>query len=201
MPTRPTDRPSWTQGNPGVQDQPTAPEKFGGWSPNQRPPAQWMNWILGNMSDWIDWFDFKIQAGIAALQGFDWVVGTGGTHADINALIADVNVVPGARILMTSPQTLINTQVISKTDLEFVFKPSAVYSKGLTLVTGIQITVDRVTISGGRFTDWVTSGDKAIQVAVGSKNCLIMGARFANCDTAVDDLGTNTSLVGIIEEV
>lgn len=197
MAVRPSTTPYWG----GTQVEPTTPQKTTGFVPNFRPPAEWHNFLFGDIYSWIAWFDYKIQAGIAALQGYDWVVGVGGTHATINALIADSNVVAGNSILVTSPQTLTVMQDITKSDLYFDFKPSAVYSKGLTLVTGIKVNADRVTIRGGRFTDWATGGDKAIQIAAGKKNNLIYGSRFANCDTGIDDLGTNSALGLNIDEV
>lgn len=55
---RPSERLAWTQGNPGVQTEPTDPQKFGGFVPNFRPPSQWHNWMFGNVSDWIDYLDY-----------------------------------------------------------------------------------------------------------------------------------------------
>lgn len=202
-PTRPSSTPAWTQGNTGQQTEPTTGEKFSGYSPNQRPSPKKLNWVLGNVSDWIDWFDYKIQAGIAALQGYDWVVGVGGTHATINLLMADSNVVAGNRILVTSPQTLTATQVISKSDLDFDFKPSAIYSKGLTTTPGISITGNRNNIRGGRFTSFNGGSDVAISVASGAKNNLITEVRFNGNTTAIADLASanNTTLSNNIEEV
>src|ERR1700739_4898123 len=60
-PVRPASKPAWTQGNPGQQTQPTNGEKFGGYSPNQRPDPLKFNWTLGNISDWVDWLDFATQ--------------------------------------------------------------------------------------------------------------------------------------------
>lgn len=201
-PSRPSSTPAWTQGNGAQQTEPTGSEKFAGYVPNQRPAPKKLNWILGNISDWIDWFDYKIQAGIAALQGYDWVVGVGGTHATINALIADSNVIAGNRILVTSPQTLTSTQVISKSDLEFDFKPSAIYSKGASTTPGISITGNRVVLRGaGRITDFSGGSDKGIQLEVASKNSRVSGFRFLNCTTSINDLGTNNTLSDNIEEV
>jgi len=194
---RPTDYLDWV----GIQVQPTSPQKTTGFTPNFRPPAQWHNWMFGNADAWIKYLDEQVQTALIPNKEYDWSVGTGGTHATINLLIADPLVVPGNKILVTTPQTLTATQVISKNDLQFVFKPSAVYSKGVGGNPGLSITGNRVTIEGGRFTDWSTVGDKAIALSGASKNCLIQGVRFANCDTAVDDAGANNALVAIIEEV
>lgn len=200
-PTRPTNTPAWTQGNTAQQTEPTNSEKFSGYSSNQRPSPKKLNWLLGNVSDWIDWFDYKIQAGIAALQGYDWVVGVGGTHATINALIADSNVVDGNSILVTSPQTLTTTQVITKSGLDFYFKPSAVYSKGLSTTPGISIQGQRIRIMGGRFTSFNGGSDKAIQIESGFKNNWVMNASFVGNTTDISDLGSNNVLANNISEL
>lgn len=57
-PTRPGVIPIWTQGNNSVRTQPTNGEQFTGFTPNFRPPSEWHNWLFGEMSDWIQWFDF-----------------------------------------------------------------------------------------------------------------------------------------------
>lgn len=196
-PVRPSTTPFWG----GTQVEPTTPQKTTGFVPNFRPPAEWHNFLFGDMYSWILWLDYITQTFLIPNKEFDWSVGTGGTHADINALMADSNVVPGNKILVTTPQTLTATQVISKNDLTFVFKPSAVYSKGIGGSPGISITANRVTIRDGRFTAFSTGGDIAISLSGASKNCLIEGIRFASCDTAVADAGANNTLANIIEEV
>lgn len=201
-PTRPTSTPAWTQGNPSQQLEPTVSEKFGGYVANQRPPAKKWNWLLGNVSDWIDWLDYATQALLATVLGsYDAVVGTAGTHATINDLMTDPNIATKYRVLVLTAQTLAATQIINKNDIEFVFKPSAVYSKGAGGSPGISITAQRVRIRGGRFASWNTAGDKAIQLEAASRNCLIDSPMFYDCDTAVNDLGTNNTISNPIEEV
>jgi len=200
MPSQPTAKPAWTQGNPGVQDQPTAGEKFGGFAPDERPPAEWVNWILGNISDWIDWLDYI--TGVKYAQGeFDAVVGVGGTHADINTLMADVNIAQKFKVLVVGPMTLTSDQIITKSDIEFVFKPNAVWTKGVGATIAITVNADRVTIRNGRFVGFSTGGDIGIRVAAGKKNNIITNNKFNSCDTDIDDLGTNTLQVANLVEV
>jgi hypothetical protein len=200
--TRPTSYPNWTVGNPGVQDQPTSGEKFGGFVPNQRPAPTWMNWLLGNISDWINWLDQETQLNNSQ-QEYDAVVGTNGTHADINSLMADPNIAQIYRVLVTTPQTLLTTQTINKSDIDFIFKPSAVYSKALTGSTkGLSITASRVRIYGGRWTSYNGGGDIAIEIGSGVKNCIIDGVMFSSdCTTTINDLGTNNVLGNNLQEV
>jgi hypothetical protein len=199
-PVRPSSTPAWTQGNTGQQVEPTTGEKFAGYVPNQRPAPKKLNWVLGNVSDWIDWLDY-ITAVNYSVTAFDAVVGVNGTHATINDLMADSNIANIYSVLVTSPQTLTATQVINKSDISFVFKPSAVYSKGTTTTPGISITAQRVRITGGRFTSFNGVSDVAILLTNISKNNLITDCFFADNTTPINDLGSNNTYANNIQEV
>lgn len=196
--SRPSEKPSWAQGNPGVQVEPTAPQKFGGFAPNNRPSPQWVNWLFSNVSDWIDWLDSVTQASLIPNSDYDASVGTGGTFPDINSLMASGNIATIKKVLVTTPQTLTVTQVINQPDMEFVFKPNAWYAQGLALAKGISITAPRVTIKGGRWVSW--PGAVAIQIEAGVKNCLLTQIRFNGVTTDVNDLGSNNVLSDLIDE-
>lgn len=203
MASRPTEKPEWTQGNPGVQDEPTGSEKFGGFAPNERPPAQWVNWILANLSDWVDWLDQQEQ--LASEQVFfDATVGSGGTYADINALVAAI--VLGAdikNVLVISNITVSATQVIPNTiaDLRIWFKKGCTIAKGAATTPGIAISGNRVEIRNGRFSSFSGGSDVAIQMEAASKNCRIVDNDFVTCTTAVANAGSNNQIAGTIEEV
>jgi hypothetical protein len=200
--SRPTEYPQWTVGNPGVQVEPTSGQKFGGFVPNQRPPSTWVNWLLGNISDWINWLDQQTQLNNSQ-NAYDAVIGTNGTHATINALMSDTNYPSGVgfRVLVTTPQTLTSTQVINKTDFEFDFKSSAIYSKGLTTTPGISIQAQRTRLKGGRFTSWSGGSDVAIQIESGIKNCFVQNTSHNNNTTDVNDLGSNNVVSDNIAEL
>lgn len=200
--SRPTEYPQWTVGNPGVQVEPTTGQKFGGFVPNQRPPSTWVNWLLGNISEWINWLDQQTQLNNSQLE-YDAVIGTNGTHATINALMADTNYPTGVgfRVLITTPQTLTSTQVINKTDFEFDFKSSAIYSKGLSTTPGISVQAQRTKILGGRFTSFSGGSDVAVQIETGIKNCWVMNNAYLNNTTNVNDLGSNNVVANIISEL
>lgn len=195
--SRPTDYLDWG----GTKVEPTSGEKSAGFVPDFRPPAEWHNWMFGNVDDWVKYLDQQVQTVLIPNSDFQWMVGPGGTHASINALIADAAVLPGDKILVKGNTTLIATQVISKDDLEFVFHPSAVYSKSLSVTPGLSITSNRVTISGGRWNAFNGGSDVAIQLESGSKNCSLSRIRFVNCTTGINDIGNNNDQFGIIEEI
>jgi hypothetical protein len=56
MTTKPTLQPKWTFTNPSqstVSVEPDASKKITGWVPGEKPPAQQMNWLFQNLSDWV----------------------------------------------------------------------------------------------------------------------------------------------------
>lgn len=193
---RPSSVPNWTTGNPGVQVQPTNSQKFGGFVPNMRPPSTWFNWLLGNISDWINWLDQQTQINSDIVE-YDAVVGTNGSFPDINTLMASANIANIKNVLVSTPQTVTVPQVINQPDMQFIFKPQAWYTQGLSLPTCIQITSPRVRIIGGRFISFTTG----IQVESGANNCLIQNVYFNTVTTPILDQGSNTTLSSNVEEV
>lgn len=201
-PTRPSTYPDWaltgTRSNPGGSAINT------GYTPDFIPPASWHNWQFGFLGDWVRWLDYVTQLNLAQFE-FDAVVGTNGSYPDINSLMTAI--IGGAtglnKILVTTAQTLAATQVIPSTitDMEFVFKPSTVYSKGLTTTPGLSIAGQRITIRGGRWTSFNGGSDVAIQFEAASKNCRAVDINFAGNTTAINDLGANNNLANNIEEV
>lgn len=195
--TRPTDYPQWTTGNPGVQVEPTLSQKFAGWFVNQRPPNTWMNWLFGNISDWINWLDQQVQANNNNVT-YDAVVGTNGTFPDINTLMASANIANIKNVLISTPQTLTATQVINQPDMVFTFKPQAWYSPAFLVADAIHITAPRVRIFGGRFYSFTGN---VITLEVGADNCLISQVYFHNNTGTISDLASNTTLADNVEEV
>lgn len=201
---KPTSQPAWTVGNPNfgtVTIEPTAQKKEDGWLIDERPPREFMNWLFFNIDEWITYFDGEIDVLAGLGQAFDAVIAPAGTHATINDLMADVDIASKKRVLVATAQTLTSTQVIDQDDMEFIFKPQAVHSQGAALTLGIQVDAERCTLRGGRFTDFSTGGDKAIQLTANAKNCLIVDNRFNNNSTEIDDLGSGNLLANNIVEV
>lgn len=55
--TRPTVVPTWTDGSAPFQTQPGSGQLTTGWVSNEKPPYQYMNWILWILSIWIQYID------------------------------------------------------------------------------------------------------------------------------------------------
>lgn len=57
MATKPSSRPAWTQGGgAGTRTEPSGAQKTAGMSASFKPPFEWINYVYGILSDWIDWF-------------------------------------------------------------------------------------------------------------------------------------------------
>jgi len=156
--------------------------------------------MFGIIDAWIKWLDYTTQIDYANRE-FDAVVGTGGSHATINLLMADPNIANIKNVLISTTQTLTATQVIDHAGMTFYFKPQAEYVKSGAVTPAISIQADRTTIYGGRVMAFNGVSDKGIQIESGFKNCLISGVRFNDCTTAINDLGTGNTLSDNIEEV
>lgn len=202
---KPTSKPEWTVGNPDfatVTQEPSAAKKEAGWLPDERPPREFMNWLFNNMGDWIDYFEEQIDGFSGQSVIYDAFVGAGGTHADINALMADADIATIKNVLIISTLAIDNTQVINQAGMNFTFKANAGITKnGPTGADiGLQIDADRVRILNGRFIGFNDVGvDKAMQI--NANNCLIFGNMFNDNDTAIENLGNNNELTSNIEEV
>lgn len=197
---KPITKPSWMTGvsGPNVVE-PTGGKKAGGWVTDERPAAEYMNWIMQNMSDWIDYVDSVSDSLEAFNLFYSAVVGVGAlaTHSTLNAAMLDV--AAGARILVISDQTLNVTQQITKNNVQIDVNPGVTFQKG-TATLGLQITADGVRFNGGRFAGFSTPGDKAVQVDAGSDYTMLRDMRFSNCDTEISDLSATTSSSGHITE-
>lgn len=203
--SKPTKRPSWMTGLSGLTIvEPTGGEKAAGWAADQRPPAEYMNWIFQNISDWIDYINTNAALIELSSTLYKAIVGTvaagsPATHASLAAALADSAVVAGSRILILEDQTQAAQVVVSKANIELVFasRKSFIKSAGTSC---LRISADGFKIWGGRFSGWSTAGDKAIIIDSGIKNVMIRDVVFASCDTQIDDSGTNTSQFGCIVE-
>lgn len=200
---KPTAKPNWTVGNPDfatITVEPSNAKKLAGWLPDERPPREFMNWLFNNLGEWVDYFETTTDA-IVTQQGlFDAIVGTGGTHADINALMADPNIANLKNILIASSLAITTPQIINQSGMNFTFHPKATIFKDSSTI-GLQIEAERVRILSGRFFNFSAVGDKAIVLTATAKNCMIENTFFKTCDTMIDDLGTNNLLGNNLEEV
>lgn len=198
---KPSTKPDWTLTNPTARVEPTAPKKETGWAVEERPPAEFMNWLFYNLTEWVIYLE-DVTDGLAGLDAaFDAVVGINGTHATINDLMADANIANIKRVLVTTAQTVTANQVINQNDMEFVFKPQAVLTKGGGSTIGIVVNAERVSIKGARIVSFNAAGNKGLELTANARNCLVTQCRFLDNDTDLDDLGANNSLSANISEV
>ena len=200
--TRPSVYPDFCT-NTANRSAPSVGEVAAGYQPDQIPPCEEHNYLFGTTGDWIRWLDQQQQLAAVQLE-FDATIGTGGTYADINAMmtaIAAGTVINKA--LVITPQTLTSTEVIPSTvtDLEIVFKPGAFINKGGSVTPGLQIAGQRIRITGGRFTNFNGGSDVCIQLTSTAKNCRINGVNFFNSTTSIADGGNGNVLSNNIEEV
>lgn len=201
---KPTSKPEWTVGNPDfatITVEPSAAKKEQGWLPDERPPREFMNWLFNNLGEWVDYLEEVTDSAGAQSVIYDAFVGASGTHADINALMADPAVATFKNILVISTLAVDATQVINQDGMNFEFKPTAGITKnGPTgAALGLQIDSNRVRIINGRFIGFNVVGEKAMQV--NGDNNLVSGNMFNDNDTSLEDLGNNNSLIGNIVEV
>ena len=167
---------SWATSGSALIADPGAGKRDTGWVV-EIPPVEFFNWWMNNVGNWIDYLNTEVAA-VAAIQGlYDAVVGIGGTHADLNAVIADMDGVTlplvDVRIYVLSPLTVTSTQVIDKEGVEIEFHPKASFAKGASLVTGLQIDASRVKVMGGRFLNFDEGGGVAIDMTANAKNCFV----------------------------
>ena len=182
---RPASKPDWTYNNPNFGDstvEPTPQKKVQGFGASERPAPQHWNWLLYNISEWIDHFDETNQSAITVRQTFDAVIGGAGqTHIDLNAVMADAALSnQDLRILMAGPVVFAQTQIINKDGVEIFGTPKGTISKGGGTVIGIQVETNRVKIRDARFLNWDEVGGAAIKLTDTSRNCLIVDNSFHN---------------------
>lgn len=197
---KPSSYPDWTVSNPNfgmVTIEPTGGKKITGWTSNEKPPFQTVNWLFYNIDQWIKYFDGAIVA------GFDVIVGGGNgeTHTSLANALADPAVVAGMRILVRANEAINAVIVvpITKPNLHIEFKPGVTFSKG-TSPNGLQIQADGVRIYGGRFAGFSVLGNKAIVIDSGKNYTMVRDTRFASCDIEVSDGGNLTTILGTVTE-
>lgn len=62
---KPTSKPAWTSAN---ISEPSATLKATGWVSGDKPYAEHFNWLIKNLSDWVEYLDEKVQSLEAELQ-------------------------------------------------------------------------------------------------------------------------------------
>lgn len=201
---KPTTTIDWTEGNPDqatISVEPSAAKKETGWLVDERPPREFMNWLFQNIDEWIKYFDETIDTFATQSIIFDATVGPGGSHADLNALMADPDIANLKNVLVVGALAVDDIQIINVDGINITFKPKASITKnGPTgAAKGLQIDSNRVRILNGRFIGFNDAGEKGIEV--NGNNCLIQGNFFNDNTISLEDNGNNNALYANIEEV
>lgn len=198
--TKPTSKPSWTNNNPSfptVTVEPTAAKKQAGWAPDERPPAEFLNWLFYNVGEWISYFETITDNLVTRIGQYDAIIGFGGTHATINDVMNDANINNIKRVLVTQSIVIDEVQLIDKNDMTLMFKPQAVVVMGES-ANGLKIDAERVKVIGARFKNFT---GKALELSEGSRNCLVAECSFLDNGVMIENLGTGNVLSNNIEEV
>lgn len=198
--SKPTTHLDWTNGEASKVQEPVAGKKELGWSPLERPPAEFMNWLFYTQDLWNKYFESITDVVLASGSVFDAVVGVGGTHESLTALMADSQIATLKNILVVSPFALDETIVIDQDGMRFTFKPQATISKA-TADLAFRITGDRIVLDGLRVVNFNGANNEAIRIDNDSKNNMIVNSYFLNNTETIVDNGQNNNFVNNIEEV
>lgn len=192
----------WTDGDAAKIQDPGSSKKLLGWVASERPPFKFFNWLFYVQDLWNKYFEGITDTFIAQGLNYDAVVGPSGTHADINTLMLDAGIAAIKRVLVVDPLTVTANQTIDQDDMEFIFKPQAVITKGAGATIGLVLDAERITIRGGRIKDFSTGGDIGLQITANGRNCFIDGTRMTNNDSDFDESASpGGNEVNIISEV
>ncbi len=123
---------------------------------------------------------------------YDAIVGTvgvdqGATHADLKAALDNAS--DGWKILVLRNETINTIPVVTNNKVEIVYKRGVTFSKG-SAVAGLQIDGDDCKVVNSRFLDFDTGGDFGI--VINGARTYLDAPRFNNCDSNVDNSGTQT---------
>lgn len=128
---------------------------------------------------------------------YDAIVGVGptSTHRTLNDVMADSDIGNIKEILVADTTYMTTTQTIDQSDKRIYFAPGVTLTKTSQTI-GIDVTAQGIDIVKGRFASFNSGGDAAIRYQSGANYGLVIGTRFNDCDTTVDDqttVGLNVS--------
>lgn len=196
---KPSSKTLWTKTNPTVRTEPSGSKKESGWAPNERPPAEFFNWLDYITNEWIEYLESVTDAFIGYQSIYAAFVGTGGiaTHADINSAVTDV--AAGSKILVLDSATINTVQSISKNRLEVEFMPGVIYTKG-SATCALQVQADYCRIKGGQFDNFNGGSDAGIKVDAGADFAKIHDSHYKGCTESVADSSGTAAVYGTTEE-
>jgi hypothetical protein len=148
----------------------------------------------GGVADDRDLLPTATGLGDTGNEQFDAIVGDlgsdqGATHADLKAALDNAS--DGWKILVVKDESIDTIPVVNNNKIEIVFKRGVSFTKGAA-GAGLQIDGNDCKVVNGRFVDFDTAGDFGIIVSNGALRTYLDAPRFNNCDSNIDNQGTQT---------
>lgn len=136
---------------------------------------------------------YTIQALLANVKA---VVGSNGTHTNLQSAISDPNIAAGSLILVDSETFVVNSQIdVNKSNLTILGCGRGSQLSGVGGITGLNITAPGVKIEGLKINNFSTG------IKVAAENCMLMQNYFLSNTTDIDHSGiTNVVIEGNIGE-
>lgn len=195
---KPTRLPTWATDGGALVADPGIAKQAQGWAV-EIPAVNYENWYKNLVGQWVTYIDTELDVVKGVQLAFDAIVGANGNYASLQEAIDDLPV--NSRIFVKDPATLTTKVDINKEGMEIFFHPNASYSKGPSLVTGLEISASRVKLKDGRFLNFDEVLGNAIVLTVDAKNCFVKDNTFFNNTNEIQDNGSNNVQSGNIAEV
>jgi len=133
------------------------------------------------------------SVGGSGVLDYDSIVGPssliGTTHATLKEAIDQAS--SGFRILVLEKQDISVALQVTVANLEIDFKKGA-YLEKAGATNALRISADDCSINNLRIVDFSGAGDIGLLIDSSMKRTIVREARFNNCDTQIDDSGTET---------
>lgn len=146
-----------------------------------------------SVSDKRNALPFCTSSSITGSNEYDAIVGpsslAGVNYTDLKSALD--NAIDGWKILVIQSEAIDTTPVVTKNDIEIVFKKGATLSKG-TAIIGLQVNGEDCKIVNARFSGFSTGGDNGLKLSATAKRTVVENPRYSNCATNMNDLGTET---------
>jgi len=199
---KPSSHLAWGVSNPNPSVniiEPSPAKKITGWSADERPAYEFMNWLFFRQDEWNKYFESQTDAFQAR---YGAIIGTGAdaTHATLQAANDDGALGSNVWVLVQQPETINTTITLNKAGWRIDFAPGVAYTKG-SATTGVQLGADGIEINQGRFIGFSTGGDIAIEQIAAATYCKVIGTRFTvGTDTEVDQSAVPAGKTGPVSD-
>jgi len=136
---------------------------------------------------------FAVATSATGSNEYDAVVGdmtkSGVTHEDLKSALDNASA--GWKILVLKNESIDTIPEVITDDTEIVFKRGVTFNRG-TSPTGLKISAYDCKLTNARFNGFNTVGDKAVVISAVAKRTVIDSPRFLDCESNIDDLGSDT---------